>query len=117
MQMPYTKLLVSLVLAIPLCAPTQDAPFCSYGLPCVNTGGSPELVSPHPLADILQGKTEDTEVLQVDVHRCGGLVGNAWLACNYVNTRGCRRPTRTDWYAAPLDTETLHLVAVACGWK
>ena len=116
-QMPHTKLLVSLVLAIPFCAPAQDVPPCSYGLPCVNTGGSPGLVSPHPLADIIQGKTEDTEVPQVDVYRCDGLVGNSWLACNYVNTHGCRRPTRTEWYAAPLNAETLRLAAAVCGWK
>ena len=116
-QMRHTKLLVSLVLATPLWALAQDGPPCSYGLPCVNPGGSPALVSPNPLGDILQGKTDDTEVQQVDVHLCNGLVGNAWLACNYVNTRGCRKPTWTDWYAARLNAEALRLVASACGWK
>src|SRR5262245_34949298 len=115
--MRHTTLLVSLVLAIPLCALAQDVPPCSYGLPRVNTGGSPELVSPNPLANIIQGKTDDTEVQHVDVHRCGGLVGNSWLACNYVNIHGCRRPTWTDWYAARLNAEAFRLAAAACGWK
>lgn len=115
--MRHTKLLVSLVLAIPLCALAQDVQPCYYGLPCLNTGGSPELVSPNQLANIIQGRTDDREVQQVDVHLCDGLVGNSWLACNYVNIHGCRRPTWTDWYAAPLDAETLRLAAAPCGWK
>ena len=117
-RMRHIKLLVSLVLAIPLCALAQDVQPCYYGLPCLSPGGSPELVSPNnQLANIIQGRTDDTEAQQVDVHPCDGLVGNSWRACNYhVNIHGCRRPTWTDWYAAPLDAETLRLVAAACRW-
>ena len=115
--MRHTKFLVSFVLAFPLCALAQNVEPCNYGFACLSPGGSPELVSPNQLARIIQGRTDETEMQPVDVHRCDGLVGNAWVACNYVTTRGCRRPTRTDLYAAPLNTEALHLVAVACGWK
>jgi hypothetical protein len=115
--MRHTKLLVSLVLAIPFCAVAQDVPPCSYGLACFNPGGSPELLSPTPLANILQGNTDDRELQQVDVHRCDGLAGNSWLACNYVSIHGCRRPTATDWYATRLNAEALRLAAEACGWK
>lgn len=116
-EMRHTKFLLPLVLAVPLCALAQDVQPCYYGLPCLSPGGSPELVSPNQLANIFQAKTDDTEIQQVDVHRCDGLVGNTWRACNYVNIRGCRRPKWTDWYAPPLDAETLYVVAVACGWK
>ena len=115
--MRHAKFLVSLVLAVPLCALAQNVEPCYYGFACLSPGGSPELVSPNQLARIIQGRTDDLEAQPLDVHRCDGLVGHAWLACNYVITRGCRRPTQTDWYAAPLDAEALHLVAVACGWK
>jgi hypothetical protein len=116
-EMFHTKFLFLLVLAVPLCALAQDVEPCYYGFPCLNPGGSPELVSPNQLANIIQARTDEMEIQRVDVHRCDGLVGTAWLACNYVNIYGCRRPTRTDWYAAPLDAETVHVVAVACGWK
>src|SRR5262249_22258325 len=75
----------------------------------------------HParqLANIIQGRTDDTEMQPVDVHLCDGLGGNSRRACNYyVNIHGCLRPTWTDWHAARLDAETLRLVAAACGWE
>jgi len=116
-DMRHTKFLVPLVLAVSLCALAQNVEPCYYGLPCLTPGGSPELVSPNQLANIFQGRTDDTEMQRIDVHRCDGLVGNAWLACDYVSIHGCRRPTRTDEYAAPLDAETLHMIAAACEWR
>jgi hypothetical protein len=117
-HMRHTRFLVPLILAVPLCALAQNLEPCNYGLACLSPGGSPELVSPNnQLANIIQGKTDDTEAQPGGVHRCDGLVGNAWLACNYITAHGCRRPTWTDLYRARLDAETLRLVAVACGWK
>ena len=121
--MRHTKLLVSLVfvslvLAIPFCALAQDVKPCYYGLPCLSPGGSPDLVSPNnQLANIIQGRTDDPEVQQAEVHPCDGLVGSSRLACNYIDIHGCRRPTWTDWYRARLDAESLRLVAAACGWQ
>src|SRR5215831_9304889 len=84
LEMRHTKLLVSLVLAAPLCALAQNVEPCNYGFACLSPGGNPELVSPNQLARIIQGRTDEMEGQQVDVHRCDGLVGHAWLACNYV---------------------------------
>ena|SRR5215831_8614571 len=124
-RMRHTALLLSLVLAlaIPLCAPAQEVQPCYYGLPCLSPGGSPDLVSPNQLARIIQGRTDETEIQQVqqmqriDVHPCDGLAGNSRLACTYINIHGCRRPTSAEWYAARLDAETLRLVAAACRWQ
>jgi hypothetical protein len=106
------KYLVLVLLAVPLTLTAQGTlQPCVYGLPCINVGGSPDVV-PHPdnqFVRLVQGVT--------DRESCDDLMGNDRLACNFVDVHGCRRPVSTDWYAAALDAETLRLVAAACGWK
>lgn len=105
------KYFVLVLLAVPLTLTAQGTlQPCVYGFACINVGGSPEVV-PNPdnqFVRLVQGVT--------DRQPCDGLMGNYWLACNFVNVHGCRRPVSTDRYA-PLDAETLRLVAAACGWK
>jgi hypothetical protein len=118
------KYLFLIVLAIPLSLTAQQ-PLqpCVYGLPCINVGGSPQVL-PRPqdnqLVRLIQGRDLDSEIAggrQIDVRRCDGLTGDRWFACNFVNIHGCGKPGPDDWYSAPLDPGILSLVAEACGWK
>ena len=112
--------LILVLLTFPLILPAQrPLQPCVYGLPCINAGGSPDVV-PNPdnqLARIIEGVDPDQENLGYNIHRCDGLAGDTWLACNFVNVHGCSRPGPYAAYSAPQDPRILSLVARACGWK